>query len=410
MNTQTATIDKQTILDRALACARWQIHNQVTDRQDANRGRFIRSYDAASGHLIYTGNWQAGAALMSLLSVYRRTNEAKYLEAAELAGRYLMSLQIVDQRNTRFYGAIRELTPQSMEMDPRDATTAAWGLVWLYKFTGNEKYLDSAILFGDFHLKHCMIEGWPQYSYYMERRFGNYYAKGSFQSGTGLFFFDLFMASDDSRYIEFGMRPIAENYLKYFVQDDGEILQQRKVFTWKREPETKQKNVTVNMHAYNDDFGAAMLQTAADIFEDEAFRDGAYRYAKWLSAHQDGDGGFCGGDHPSAVPSALMYFHDLGRHYDDKQLLDSRDKALAKLLDMQFQDTGDEKLDGGFAGRYEGPKNYPGGGERCVNNRTTSYALNALIKLESDVEEIWLGRNNKKFSDPLYHGLHDLEY
>ena len=410
MNTQAANIDKQVILERAVACAEWQVRNQVTDRHDANRGRFIRSYDQASGRLIYTGNWQTGAALMAMLSAFRRTKEGRYLEAAELAGRYIMSLQVLDHRDTRFYGAIRELTPQSMEMDPRDATTAAWGLVWLYKFTGNEECLRRAILFADFHLKYCMIEGWPQYSYYMERRFGNFYARGPFQSGTGLFFFDLFMADDDARYIEFGLRPIADNYLKYFISDDGKIIQQRKVFTWKPEAESRQKDITVNMHAFNDDFGAAMLQTAADIFDDEIFRDGAYRYAQWLSEHQDPDGGFCDGAHPSAVPSALMYFHDLGRHYSDEQLLQARDKALAKLLSMQYQDSGNEKIDGAFVGRYEGPKDYPAGGQTCVNNRTTAYALNALIKLESDVENIWLGRNNEKFDDPLYHGLHDLEY
>ena len=91
-------IEKQTIIDRVLECAEWQLKNQVRDRHDANKGRFIRSYDKASGRLIYTGNWQTGAALMSLLSVYRRTKDAKYLEAAEYAGHYLMSLQILDQR------------------------------------------------------------------------------------------------------------------------------------------------------------------------------------------------------------------------------------------------------------------------------------------------------------------------
>jgi rhamnogalacturonyl hydrolase YesR len=394
-------IEKQTLIDRVLECAQWQLRNQVRDRHDANKGRFIRSYDKASGRLIYTGNWQTGAALMSLLSVYRRTGEKKYLEAAEYAGHYIMSLQILDQRESRFYGAIRELTPQSMEMDPRDATTAAWALVWLYKFTGEDEYLRRAVLFGDFHLKYCMIEGWPQYSYYMEKKFANFYARGSFQSGTGLFYYDLFMASEDARYIEFGLRPIADNYLKYFVKDNGEIIQEREIFTWNMEEESEQKDVTPSMHMFNDDFGAAMLQTASDLFKDEKYRQGAYRYAQWLANHQDEDGGFCDGAHPSAVPTALMYFHDLGRYYDDGNLLKAREKALEKLLAMQYRNTGDGRLDGAFKGRYEGPKDFPGGGETCVNNRVTSYALSALVKLESDVEEIWLGRNNKKFVDPL---------
>jgi len=407
-------ISKEEILEHALECAKWQVRNQVMDRQDANRGRFLRSYDKASGRLIYTGNWQTGTALMSLLSVYRRTGDKKYLEAAEYAGHYIMSLQILDRHNPRYYGTIRELTPQSMEFDPRDATSAAWALVWLYKFTGEEEYLRRAVLFGDFHLRYCMHEGWPQYSYYMENRFPNFYARGAFQSGTGLFFHDLFMASEDARYIEFGLRPIADNYLKYFVKDNGEIIQEREIFTWNLEEESEQENVTRSMHMFNDDFGAAMLQTASDLFKDEKYREGAHRYAQWLAKHQDEDGAFCGGAHPSAVPSALMYFHDLGRYYDDRELLNAREKALTKLLSMQYRDTGDVRFDGGFKGKYEGPKDFPGGGDMCVNNRTTAYALNALIKLESDIEEIWLGRN-KKFVDPLKECMrtkqfHDLKW
>lgn len=401
-------IDKKKILESALQCAEWQISNQVTDRQDANRGRFIRSYDQASGNLIYTGNWQTGAAIMALLSCYRRTNDEKYLDAAELAGRYIMSLQVLDKHNPRYYGAIREITPQSMEFAPRDATTAAWALVWLYNFTKEPEYLRRAVLFGDFHLKYCMCEGWPLYSCYMEDRFANFYARGSFQSGTGLFYHDLFMASDDPRYIEFGLRPIADNYLKYFIGKDGEVIQEREIFTWNREAETEQENVTPCMHMFNDDFGAAMLQTASDIFKDEKYRLTALKYAKWLAQHQNEDGGFCNDAHPSGVPVALMYFHDLGRHYNDKTLLNACGKALKKLFSMQHHGTGDKKLDGEFQGKYEGPKNHPNGGAHCVNNRTSAYALNALIKLESDAEEIWLGRNNKKFSDPLKKGMHKL--
>lgn len=394
-------MDKKVIMKAILECAEWEIRNQVMDRHDANRGRFIRSYDKASGRLIYTGNWQTGAALMSLLGVYRRTNDEKYLEAAIYAGRYIMSLQIMDKHDPRYYGVIRELTPQSMEMDPRDATTAAWGLVWLYNFTCEEEFLRRAVLFGDFHLKYCMHEGWPQYSYYLEKRFPNFYARGAFQSGTGLFYHDLFMASDDARYITQGLHPIADNYLKYFVKDDGEIIQEREIFTWEIKKESEQENVTKAMHMFNDDFGAAMLQSAADIFKDEKYRDAAYRYGIWLANHQDNDGGFCNGLHPSAVPTALMYFHDLGEYFKDEKLLDARKNALDKLLEMQFHDTGDTKLDGGFKGRYEGPKDFPGGGDMCVNNRTTAYALIGLLKMESDVKDIWLGRHNRKFVDPL---------
>jgi hypothetical protein len=105
--------------------------------------------------------------------------------------------------------------------------------------------------------------------------------------------------------------------------------------------------------------------------------------------------------HPSAVPIALMYFHDLGLYYNDEKLLNAREKTLNKLFDMQFSNTEDVMLDGGISGIYEGPKDFPGGGDICVNNRVSAYTLNTLVKIESDVEDIWLGRNNEKFVDAL---------
>ena len=198
--------------------------------------------------------------------------------------------------------------------------------------------------------------------------------------------------------------------MKYFFKDNGEIILEREIFTWNVTAESGQKDVTPSMHLFNDDFGAAMLQTASDLFKDEKYRNAARKYAQWLANHQDEDGGFCDGAHPSAVPTALMYFHDLGRYYDDENLLKAGEKALGKLLAMQYRNTGDGRLDGAFKGRYEGPKGFPGGGETCVNNRTTSYALSALIKLESDVEEIWLGRNNKLFVDPLKERISDQKW
>ncbi|MCF7837217.1 MAG: hypothetical protein K9N49_01160 [Candidatus Marinimicrobia bacterium] len=399
-------MDNQLLLERMACCTEWQIRNQVTDRQDANRGRFIRSYDQATGHLILTGNWQTGTALMALLAVYRLTGDPRCLDAAELAGRYIMSLQVMDSAD-KYYGAIRELTPQSLEFAPRDATSAAWALVWLYTFTGDETYLRRAILFAEFHLKYCMCEGWPLYACYMTTELDDFLARGSFQSGTGLFYYDLFMASKDPRYIASGLRPIADNYRKYFIREDGSLVQEREIFTWAEKPgAAEQGHTSPNMHAFNDDFGAPMLWAAAGLFGDEEYRLTALRFVRWLAAHLPGNW-----EHtPSAVPMGLMYFNDFGNYYQDQELLTAREWALGALLNMQYLDRGDPKLDGAFKGRYEGAAGVPGGGARCLNNRTTSYALIALAKLAGDPENIWLGARNSPFVDPLTLGPHLLKY
>ena len=403
-------MDRNELLDRALLCGEWMLANQVTNRLDANRGRCVRCYGSKSGVLGMTGNWLVGSLCMGLCALYRRTGEEKYLRAAEYAGRYILSLQVMDQRQPRYFGAIREITPQSIEFAPRDATTAAWALVWLYRTSKNALYLDGAVLFAEWHMRHGMLDGWPLYAFYMDPAMEDFYAQGSFQSGTGLFYHDLFLTTGDARFIEKGFRPIAVNYRDRFFHEDGHVIQERAAFTGEiTSPEPPDLQASDGMHHYNDDFGAAMLQAAADFFKDDSFRDTARRYARWLAERQDSEGGF-GEKFPSGVPVALMTFDEIGGHYDDPILLAAKDKALDKLLSMQCRDTGDPLLDGAFRGAFE---SYTGStqqlGEICVHMRTTGYALVALLKQESDLSDIWLGRHNPRFTDPVQTGeTHDL--
>ena len=175
------------LLDIAEKTANWMVVNQISDRLDANKGRTINYYEPASKRFSLTTSWETGGVCMGLLAMHKRTGEKIYLDRAELAGRYIMSLQIMDPREDRYYGAIRECTPQSLEFCPRDATTAAWALIWLYESTKNSEYLDRAVLFGNWHMKHGMYKGWPLWAVIMDGEFTDCFARGSFPSGPGLF-------------------------------------------------------------------------------------------------------------------------------------------------------------------------------------------------------------------------------
>lgn len=393
------------LLDRAILCGDWMVRNQITDRQDANRGRSIRSYDFHTMEKVLTGNWMCGTMAMSLLALWKRTGDDRYLTAAEFAGRYIMSLQVMD-RHDFYFGAIRELTPQSIEFAPRDATSAAWGLVWLAEATQNQLYLDRARLFADWLIEKGMYRGWPIYAVYMDPKLDNFYSRGSFQSGAGLFFHDLFMLSGDQRYIERGLLPIATIYRDDFINDDGSLVLDRDPFTG-RVMSPKPGQTKLPQHAYNDDFGAAMMIAASRLFDDSSFMDKAALFARWLVEHQDEDGGFEGGTIPSAVPVCEMIFRDYGTLLDDQTLLDRADFTMRKLVSMQFLDVGDPCIDGAFKGIYEGVEPNREG-RTCVNMRTTSYALIAMLKAESDLQDIWLGIHNKPFRDHRWLGTHDL--
>ena len=399
--------NKGLLLERAVLCGGWMMRNQITDRQDANNGRCIRSYDMDTGELVLTGNWMTGSMAAALAALWKRTGDAACLEAAERAGRYIMSLQVMDQRD-RHFGAIRELTPQSIEFAPRDATSAAWGLVWLAEATGKSIYLERARLFGDWLVDRGMYRGWPMYAIYMDDAMDNFYSRGSFQSGAGLFLYDLFRLTGDAKFIEKGLLPIATIYRDDFITDSGKLILERDPFT-NEITCPKDGEDFVYQHAYNDDYGAAMMIQASNLFADRSFIERGALFARWLVGQQEPGGGWTGGLRPSAVPVAGMILRDYGTLLNDDALLAAADRALEKLLSTQYLDTGDGRMDGAFQGAYEG-KDEERLGRRCVNMRTTAYALMALLKAESDLADIWLGIHNKPFRDHRWQGMHDLVF
>ena len=135
-------MDKSIIFDRLQAATDNMIASHIINRLDANSGRVFRDYNARTGLKGYSGNWCTGIFMACMIAMYKRTGKAEYLERAEASAQYIMSLQILDSRDMRYFGMFRETTPQSIECLPRDATTAAWCLVWLYEATGKAEYLD----------------------------------------------------------------------------------------------------------------------------------------------------------------------------------------------------------------------------------------------------------------------------
>lgn len=394
-------MDKSLIFDRVKIAVDYMVKHQVINRLDANQGRTLNYYNSVSGLEYYTTSWETGAFMACLLAMYKRTGDPMYLDRAEHAGHYIMSLQVLDQRNPKYYGAFHECTPQSVEFCPRDATTAAWCMVWLYEATKKAEYLDRAILFAEWHLKYGMCGGWPLWAVFMDENNFKYYTKGSFQSGTGLFYHDLFLQTNDPRYIEQGLRPIADTYIRDFINEDGSITVERAVFSNKPQVRTGDKSVEGDMHKYNDDFGNPMLMAASDIFKDEKYRDYARKFALWLASVQLEDGNFFNGKKTisSAVAQSLMYFDELGRYYNDPVLLSAAEKTFKKALDMQLLDTDDPKLYGAFEGMADSDCSDP---RKLTQMRTNAYMVIALLKVEGKIRNFWLGgEHNDSFTDPL---------
>lgn len=393
-------MDRSIIFERVKLAVDFMLKHQVINRLDANQGRTLNVYNSVSGEEYYTTSWETGIFMACLLAMYKRTGDPMYLDRAEHAGHYIMSLQVLDQRNPKYYGTFHECTPQSVEFCPRDATTAAWCMVWLYEATKKAEYLDRAILFAEWHMKYGMCGGWPLWAIFMDENNFKYYTKGSFQSGTGLFYHDLFMQTNDPRYIEQGLRPIAETYIRDYFNEDGSIIVEREIFSNKIQIR-EGHSIESDMHLYNDDFGNQMLMAAAHIFKDEKYRDQARKFALWLASVQQEDGNFFNGKKTvsSAVAQSLMYFDELGRYYNDPVLLSAAEKTFKKALEMQLLDTDDPKLYGAFEGMPE--KDCPDP-RKLTQMRTNAYMVIALLKLEGKIKNFWLGgEHNTQFMDPL---------
>lgn len=394
-------MNKTIIFERVKTAVDHMIRHQVIDRLNANQGRTLNIYNSVSGFECYTTSWETGIFLACLLAMYKRTGDPLYLDRAEHAGHYIMSLQVMDHRDPTRYGAIRECTPQSVEFCPRDATTAAWSLVWLYEATQKAEYLDRAVLFAEWHLRNGMCGSWPLWAVFMDENNFKYYTRGSFQSGTGLFYHDLFMQTRDPRYIELGLRPIAETYIRDFFNEDGSLIVERSVFSNQVQTRNGANSVESTMHNFNDDFGNQMLMAAADIFKDEKFRDHARKFARFLTTVQQEDGNFFNGKKAvsSAVAQALMYYDELGRYHQDPVLLAAAEKTFNKVLEMQLLDTADPKLFGAFEGMTDSDCSDP---RKLTQMRTNAYMVIALLKVEGKIKNFWLGgEHNTAFIDPL---------
>ena len=88
-------MDSKIIFEAAERTAKWLLANQATNRLDANKGRFpVIRHPGGAGDPLYptSQSWDTGCSLMGLLAMYKRTGEQKYLDVAELAGRYILSL------------------------------------------------------------------------------------------------------------------------------------------------------------------------------------------------------------------------------------------------------------------------------------------------------------------------------
>ncbi len=362
--------ENEQMLEFLQLAAGWYSNNQNTDahpwggmRGSADLGRYLYEYSPMMGTARGNGVWGQGVAIMGLLPLAKRHWKFEHLrESALAASRYLMSLQILDQRDERIFGALRERDPQADWIYPRDGATGGMALCALYRETGDEEYLYRARIFGDWFIRNALSpEGWPCMTYRFSAREAEHKPHEIWQAGAGLFFYYLYQLTGDTRYRDEGLKPIMEGY-KQLCADPTKLEAPGQ-----------------------DDFAAITALGACRLYRDDKLLACVRRRMRATLRHQDADGSSPGldGDGVNALTRLnwIRFVEERKLKEDVTPYRRAIDKAVAFVPSLQERDPRDLRAYGGLYGQTS-----YGVSRASIHHRATGYCLIFLLNVEGGVE------------------------
>ena len=333
-------IERHDLLNRASLGCDWLTDvSQVMDKADPSYGAMRGEYDTKNRKWAFYGSfWHTGQAVRTLILAYQATGKQKYLEHAILGGEFLIRYQTMDKNDKKFYGFIHG-------KDAENASTASqlegyMALYDLYKTTQDSKWLQR------FHLAVDWV------------------ARNVYIKGEGLFYNTYSVTTDTLAPIE-QSRPHSDDavfgtayrefkdplYLQIFREVSDRLLKDEDPpGNWMKYapclPNVFEGCGRIHpRHAWW--WGYPML-TAYDMFGDKKYLDAAVRAAQWYIDNNNLDGGYyynvtkTGGKHlsfdfcTSAVGCAVIMWTDLYNRTHDKKYLREIETSLGFLLRAQF--------------------------------------------------------------------------
>lgn len=378
----TQGLDLELVRERAVRGARWYVNTQVIGGRphwDANHGRYVYNYHIPTRDRVLGLSWTQGRGNFAVFAAYELTGDAELLTTARRATEYIKILQILDQRDPRLFGVIREEAPSAVHMYPRDAMEAGLGLLFQYRLTQERDCLERAVIFARNLLEHHFDKaGWIAGDVSLDPAYKVRFPGRHIAciGGGANFFYYLAKATGDAEYLDRGFRPLAETLVREFVSEDGVLVSDPS--RHHTGPGAKDGKVPV----LNDDGNGITLITAAAALDEPRYLDLAVKYGEWLMAQ----------DYPmpiySGVPIRMLTLAELTAVTGDRRYRDFAAQLVPMLLDWQVDAPDDPAIHGAFRGEDEGARAY-GHPESTpfdfVTNRMTSYSVLALLKVSGDV-------------------------
>ena len=380
-------------LAAALKAADWFTNTQVRMKKphwDANHGRLVYTYHLPTRNRVHGISWTQGRGIITLLAAWEATGKGAYLRTAIQAGEYIKHLQILDAREPRRFGAIREECPASWYVYPRDALEAALGLVFLHRATGDGEWLHRARIFGDWFVNQAMAEEngeWTRGAFYLYPEDKARHLTGrSFCLGGGIYFFaHLARATGNGFYLDRAFKPLLATQLRDYVREDGVVLAHAKGERSERAGTAHHgaRGERFRDVAVNDDCCGLTTLVGWKALGDDRCLELARGYADWM----------LGTEYPlpnhAGTPLHALTLMETSRATGEKKYAAFAAERLAPLF-MKHQVAGsqDPAVEGAFRGEDEPAEYYgPKGSDplEFVNTRVTAYAASALFKLDGTV-------------------------
>ena len=371
------------LLYSAMLAGDWLVNNQEK-RQSSNQpfsadyGRWLYEYKPAQHSWRGSTCWTAGTGIMGLVLLHERTGLARYKEALERAALYLKSLQILDPRDRRNYGALREHTALSDFSFPRDGATGMGGFLALYRFTGEKDYLDRARLFADWYLREGINPAthWPYWTFPFDaaKVDASDRRMGAWQAGSGIFLYQLYKLTGDRAYLDKGVVPFAEGLVRNALEKNGLL------------------NVPLESKdggfGNNDDFATLTLLGAYRELGDRRYWDTAIKRLEQLMKLQREDGAVVPGNTGGMYICAITALDALQLAAEkklpiDKERLDRFVRRSAEFaLSLQETKPDDVMSFGGFYGQT----NIENSRREWIHARGTTYSVIFNLRYEGAVK------------------------
>jgi hypothetical protein len=330
--------------------------------------------DGSTPFMIYTEDrriepayeWSTAFAFMGMISAYKVFGNSEYEQTAAKMLKYLKSLQIMDTASPH-YGAFRERTPETNWCYVRDGLSAAWAMIEAADIYGDKECLDRAVLWAEWFMRHGIDEtGWPYWGLFFDLDKGIDKdvqmcndIHGCFHGGSLNFFYHLYRATGDRRWVGDFFEHMADYFVSTIQQQDGFFRSVEKA-TGNPPPADPQSG----LHRANDDLGTLGLLCASQIYPKQSYSMAISKFLDAVFSRQNADGSFessC-----ASVPVVLNIARESGYHIPEK----AEERAWDFLFSRQFPD-GDPSFAGGL--------NESDLGYLCI--RSMSYALIVITKI-----------------------------